>query len=60
MMEIIRLNLAVYDVPVIPGRPPGQGERLAQIGDVPTRYLPPAPRHQPFPGPLCGCGVRHR
>lgn len=56
-MELIGFNLAVYAVPVVPGRP-GADERLVQLRDgVLVRHLPPAPRPRPF-GALCVCGVR--
>lgn len=56
-MEQIGFNLAVFAVPVVPGRP-GADERLVRLGDVHhPRYLPPAPRLRPF-GDLCTCGVR--
>jgi hypothetical protein len=57
MMEQIGFNLSVFAVPVIPGHP-GTDERLARLGEVPTRYLPPAPRVAAPTGALCDCGAR--
>lgn len=56
MMAHIGFNLSVFGVPVVPGRP-GADERLARLGDVDPRYLPPAPRLRPF-GDLHSCGIR--
>lgn len=60
-MAEIGFNLSVHAVPVVPGRHGqqrhGEHERLARLGDVESRYLPPAPRVQP-PGTLCTCGAR--
>lgn len=61
MMDRIAFNLAVYAVPVVPGRP-GADERLVRLGDRVPLDRTPAPRIRPAAlGPLCGCGVRgHR
>jgi hypothetical protein len=59
MMDRIAFNLAVYAVPVVPGRP-GADERLVRLGDGIRLDRTPAPRVRPAAalGALCGCGAR--